>query len=191
MEPVKDTDLSKLTPLPKELQNLPKDESLCTYCGIPYLILHEVRDLQTKNADLENRLKNYNSMKEKFTSMEDELAKAKLDLKRLEELPALKSEFGRLHDLVNNQEEQIDKLNSKISDLEGEKDDALVKAKENVNELERLKLEHEEFESEIEGFVKDLSSLKEKYKVKSEELEEVKRLLETAEKKYWNLRKDA
>lgn len=59
MEPPSNINLDNLKPLPEELQKLSKDESVCKFCGIPYLILHEVKQLQERNKELEGMLVEY------------------------------------------------------------------------------------------------------------------------------------
>ena len=121
MEPVKNLDLTDLKPLPEELQNLKKDDSECKYCGIPYLILHEVKELQKKCAELEAQLGEYHEAVGIRKELEDKLLAAQVELKRLEELPALKSEFGRLHELVSSLEDECAAMEKERDKLDMER----------------------------------------------------------------------
>jgi len=135
MEPVKNIDLTDLKPLPEELQKLTRDDAECKYCGIPYLILHEVKELQKKCAGLEAQLGEYNEAVGIRADLEEQLAKAKEELKRLEELPALKSEFGRLHELVSSLEEEC-------AQAEKDRDRLDIELHQQKSASELAKLEH-------------------------------------------------
>jgi len=39
--------------LPEEIRKLPKDEVVCKFCGVSYLIHHEIKELQKKLKYLE------------------------------------------------------------------------------------------------------------------------------------------
>jgi len=39
--------------LPDEIKSLPKDEVVCQFCGVSYLIHHEIKELQAKLKYLE------------------------------------------------------------------------------------------------------------------------------------------
>lgn len=149
MEPVKNVDLSNLKPLPQELQNLPQEDAECKYCGIPYLILHEVKQLQTRCSELEAQLVEYNSAVTIRSELEEKLKCAEHELKRLEELPALKSEFGRLHELVGTLEEEIAehrRTNAQLKeDLIRERNQAELQQLE----FTQMKNNYEELESRV------------------------------------------
>ncbi|XP_052124468.1 uncharacterized protein LOC113217456 [Frankliniella occidentalis] len=42
-----------LSPLPSTLRCCPRDDTVCTYCGVSYLVLHEIADLEAKILLLE------------------------------------------------------------------------------------------------------------------------------------------
>ena len=154
MEPVANHDLENLKPLPEELQNLSKDESICKFCGIPYLILHEVKTLQDRNKDLEKKLVDYEEAINIRASLEEELAKAKTELKRLEELPALKSEFGRLHELVSTLEEDN-------KELEDENHKLITEAASKEEKFMNMTMQNENLLSENEKNLQEISKIKE------------------------------
>ena len=41
-------------PLPNDLQQMPKDETVCQYCGIPYLVHSEMSKMKRRVAELEH-----------------------------------------------------------------------------------------------------------------------------------------
>ena len=154
-------DKTELKPLPAELQNLKKSDSECKFCGIPYLILHEVQILQKRCAELEEKLVNYNSAIQNKKDLEQTIEDLTAKLTELEQLPALKSEFGRLHELVNSQEEEIQTLEDHNADLEKE----LIKEKnEREAEVVKLKTENARLKSELGELQKNYDKLGDKLK---------------------------
>ena len=40
--------------LPDEIKALPRDETVCKFCGVSYLVHHEIKALENKVAELES-----------------------------------------------------------------------------------------------------------------------------------------
>jgi len=152
---LKNLDKTELKPLPNSLQNLSKDDAECKFCGIPYLILHEVQILQKRCAELESKLVEYNSAISVRFELESTVDELKSKLTELEQLPALKSEFGRLHELVNSQEEEIQTLEDQNAKLKTE----LISEK-NLRETETagLKKENSVLKTDLEEVHKKLKT---------------------------------
>lgn len=55
MEPVFER-YSPQHPLPEEIQNLPRDDTVCHYCGVSYLIHREIKMLEEKLQRMEEEL---------------------------------------------------------------------------------------------------------------------------------------
>ncbi|XP_068136948.1 protein LEKR1 isoform X2 [Hyperolius riggenbachi] len=60
-------------PLPEEIQLMPRDETVCKYCGVSYLILHEFKALEDKVKALENKLQLYQGSLEREKRLQEEL----------------------------------------------------------------------------------------------------------------------
>lgn len=59
------------------LQELPDDETVCQFCGVSYLIHHEIKKLEDKIVELEGKLEKANSYKEREIKLHDEIKKGK------------------------------------------------------------------------------------------------------------------
>ncbi|XP_063772193.1 protein LEKR1 isoform X2 [Pseudophryne corroboree] len=60
-------------PLPEEIQMMPRDETVCKYCGVSYLILHEFKLLEDKLKALEKELRFNQGSVEREKRLQDEL----------------------------------------------------------------------------------------------------------------------
>ncbi|XP_040205168.1 leucine-, glutamate- and lysine-rich protein 1 isoform X1 [Rana temporaria] len=60
-------------PLPEEIQMMPRDETVCKYCGVSYLILHEFKLLEDKVKALEKELQFYQKSVEREKRLQEEL----------------------------------------------------------------------------------------------------------------------
>ncbi|XP_073435102.1 protein LEKR1 isoform X2 [Dendrobates tinctorius] len=60
-------------PLPEEIQMMPRDETVCKYCGVSYLILHEFKLLEDKVKALEKKLNFYQGSEEREKCLQEEL----------------------------------------------------------------------------------------------------------------------
>ncbi|KAG9494170.1 hypothetical protein GDO78_001817 [Eleutherodactylus coqui] len=60
-------------PLPEEIQMMPRDETVCKYCGVSYLILHEFKLLEDKLNAMEKELHIYQGRAEREKRLQEEL----------------------------------------------------------------------------------------------------------------------
>ncbi len=67
-------------PLPAEIQTMPRDETVCKFCGVSYLIHNEIKLLEDKLKATQEELKYYKgiesreeTLKEKVKQLQDEL----------------------------------------------------------------------------------------------------------------------
>ncbi|KAM5165590.1 protein LEKR1 [Mantella aurantiaca] len=60
-------------PLPEEIQTMPRDETVCKYCGVSYLILHEFKLLEDKVKSLEKELHFCQASVEREKRLQEEL----------------------------------------------------------------------------------------------------------------------
>lgn len=79
-------------PLPEEIQQMKRDETVCKFCGVSYLIHNEMKALQEKLAEAERQMEFYKGsverekqLKEKIGTMDGELLKQSQKLKDQEQ----------------------------------------------------------------------------------------------------------
>ncbi|XP_075426663.1 protein LEKR1 isoform X3 [Ascaphus truei] len=60
-------------PLPDEIQKMPREETVCQYCGVSYLILHEFQLLEEKMKAMEKEMKFYQGSVEREKRLQEEL----------------------------------------------------------------------------------------------------------------------
>ena len=77
--------------LPEEIQQLPHEETRCRFCGVSYLVHHEVKKLEEVVKELQSKLQEA----EDTTRTQSELAeKEKARVRRLkDEIEALKARY--------------------------------------------------------------------------------------------------
>ena len=56
---------------------MPQDETVCQFCGVSYLIHHEIKKLEEKVAELENELEENHGAVQREQKLKDELEKTK------------------------------------------------------------------------------------------------------------------
>lgn len=101
MEPVYER-YSPQHPLPKEIQNLPRNDTVCHYCGVSYLIHREIKLLEEKIKGMEEELKQCRGCEKQVS----ELLEAVKDLQ--DSMRKLESENKQLKKTVNSMTQQLD-----------------------------------------------------------------------------------
>ncbi len=72
-------------PLPAEILKMKKDETVCHFCGVSYLIHTEIKRLEDYIKELEKKLKDYDILKEKETQFNQINIEQNLRIQDLEE----------------------------------------------------------------------------------------------------------
>ncbi|KFP05810.1 hypothetical protein N300_11867 [Calypte anna] len=67
-------------PLPQEIRKMSRDETVCKYCGVSYLILHEFKVMEEKVKAMEKELKFYEGSIEREKGLQAELQALYQDL---------------------------------------------------------------------------------------------------------------
>ncbi|RDD44090.1 Leucine-, glutamate- and lysine-rich protein 1 [Trichoplax sp. H2] len=73
-----------LHPLPDNIQKMEKDETVCQYCGVSYLIHHEMKKLQEEVESLRNQLEFYQGSDERERQLKSEIEDHKNRYKQIE-----------------------------------------------------------------------------------------------------------
>lgn len=108
-------------PLPQEIREMPKDDTVCQFCGVSYLIHSEMKALEERVKEAERKMEYYiesvereEKLKIKVASMEEESDKLSRALQASEERTKI-----LVRDLTTKQE-QLESLKQQIQDLERE-----------------------------------------------------------------------
>lgn len=64
-------------PLPKELQKMERDETVCKYCGVSYLIHNEIKALEEVLKQTKDELEHYKGMEGREKKLKEELQQMK------------------------------------------------------------------------------------------------------------------
>lgn len=61
--------------LPKEVQEMPKSDTVCKFCGVSYLVFSEIKDLEKRLIASEDKIAEYTNRLRQFDEMKAALAK--------------------------------------------------------------------------------------------------------------------
>ena len=79
-------------PLPKEIQSMKPDETVCQFCGVSYLIHNEIKKLQEEILCLKKKLKQYEGFDEREENLLQQLTYERSKSKELGDKLLLKEE---------------------------------------------------------------------------------------------------
>lgn len=71
-------------PLPTEIANLSREDTVCQFCGVSYLIHNEIKALETKCQKLEADLAYYAGMSSREAALESKLQNERTKVSDLE-----------------------------------------------------------------------------------------------------------
>ena len=57
--------------LPEEIRSLPKEETKCKFCGVSYLVHHEVKALETQLRNVQSTLDNFLTERKQLNELKD------------------------------------------------------------------------------------------------------------------------
>lgn len=129
-------------PLPQEIQAMKKDDTVCQFCGVSYLIHNEMKALEERVKEAERQMEYYKGsvereekLKIKVASMEEESDKLSRALQASEERTKI------LAVDLTSKKEQIGNLKQQTKDLENElqrKQEAVTRAQLKFTDLVKL-----------------------------------------------------
>ena len=119
-------------PLPAEILSMKKDETVCQFCGVSYLIHTEIKRLEDRVKELETQLTDYTQLKEKEIQFKQINAEQNLRIEDLEEkLNTRIQMISSLNNDIELKELDINRFKKKNQDLEDE-NNMLAIEKENL-----------------------------------------------------------
>ena len=77
-------------PLPDEIQKMKRDETVCKFCGVSYLIHNEVKALQEKLAEAQEQMEYYKGSVEREKVLKEKMEKIEAEF--LEQSQKLKDQ---------------------------------------------------------------------------------------------------
>ncbi|XP_042737049.1 leucine-, glutamate- and lysine-rich protein 1 isoform X1 [Lagopus leucura] len=101
--------------LPEAIQKMSRDQTVCKYCGISYLILHEFKVMEEKIKAMEKEIKFYEGSLEREKGLQEELQSLYQDLERCradgksktERITSLTMELKTKQDELKNVKEDL------------------------------------------------------------------------------------
>ncbi|XP_077204722.1 protein LEKR1 isoform X2 [Paroedura picta] len=113
-------------PLPEELLKMSRDETVCKYCGVSYLILHEFKMLEEKVKAMEEKMKFYQGSVERESLLQEKLQHLSQDFAQC--TAASESKTARIKELhleLGQKQDAIQNLNELLGCLQEEKEASL------------------------------------------------------------------
>ncbi|XP_006016527.1 leucine-, glutamate- and lysine-rich protein 1 isoform X1 [Alligator sinensis] len=109
--------------LPEEIQKMSRDETVCKYCGVSYLILHEFKLMEEKVKAMENKMKFYEESVEREKRLQAELQSLSQDFELCRTDSESKTE--RIQNLtlqLKNKQDELQNLNGDLRCFQEEKE---------------------------------------------------------------------
>ena len=70
-------------PLPEEIQKMPRDETICKFCGVSYLIHNEIKALEDRLRAAEEELVFYRGIEGREAKLKQQIHGLEHDVERL------------------------------------------------------------------------------------------------------------
>nr|XP_014345891.1 PREDICTED: leucine-, glutamate- and lysine-rich protein 1 isoform X2 [Latimeria chalumnae] len=122
-------------PLPEEIQKMSRDETVCKYCGVSYLILHEFKLMEEKLKALETEMELYHGSVERERRLKEELQALSQSLEWCKADADMKTE--RLQNMgiqLANKQEELQGLNIKLHGIHSQ-----LKAAQTQSQIHKVK----------------------------------------------------
>ncbi|XP_038602951.1 leucine-, glutamate- and lysine-rich protein 1 isoform X2 [Tachyglossus aculeatus] len=101
------------------VRRMPRDETVCKYCGISYLILHEFKDMEEKMKAMEKEMKFYQGSVEREKKLQEKLQSLSQDFQGYKSDSESKTErIEILSKDLKNQQEELQRANEKLKCFE-------------------------------------------------------------------------
>ncbi|XP_054839857.1 protein LEKR1 [Eublepharis macularius] len=116
-------------PLPEELQKMSRDETVCKYCGVSYLILHEFKMLEEKVKVMEDKVKFYEGSVEREKQLRETLQRLSQEFDQCTAASESKTErIKKIHLELEQKQAAIQNLNEQLRCLQKEEEVSLRQA---------------------------------------------------------------
>ncbi|XP_074655828.1 uncharacterized protein LOC141909321 [Tubulanus polymorphus] len=127
-------------PLPENIRKMKRDETVCKFCGVSYLIHNEIKALEDKLKKMEERLKFYEGCEERETRLKEELKKHQTVIGEYEKnMKDKENVISSLTQELSNKEELITTMNCDYTTMEDRLSFSVNDAEKNRLTLESCK----------------------------------------------------
>ncbi|XP_074046914.1 protein LEKR1 isoform X4 [Macrotis lagotis] len=129
--------------LPEEIQKMPRDETVCKYCGVSYLILHEFKLMEEKMKAMEADMKFYQGSVDREKSLQEKLQSLNKDFQQYKADGEVQTK--RIRDLstqLENEQKKCQSVNEELRHFQDELKTAHRKSQQYSNKLEQHRAMH-------------------------------------------------
>ncbi|XP_034636420.1 leucine-, glutamate- and lysine-rich protein 1 [Trachemys scripta elegans] len=148
--------------LPEEIQKMSRDETVCKYCGVSYLILHEFKLMEDKVKAMEKEMKFYEGSVEREKRLQAQLQCLSRDFEQCTADSESKTErINNLTVQLKDQQNELQNLNEALRCFQEEKEVAYKKLQLFRKRLENHRLTLSKTLSLIPFIRRELVSIKE------------------------------
>ncbi|XP_009462136.1 PREDICTED: leucine-, glutamate- and lysine-rich protein 1 [Nipponia nippon] len=126
--------------LPEEIRKMSRDETVCKYCGVSYLILHEFKAMEEKVKAMEKEIKFYEGSIEREKGLQAELQSLYQDLEHYQADSDSKTE--RIKNLtveLKNKQDELKNVKEDLRYFQEEKEAAYKQSQVLRSELDSIK----------------------------------------------------
>ncbi|XP_077998380.1 uncharacterized protein LOC144451420 [Glandiceps talaboti] len=134
-------------PLPKEIQKMQRDETVCQFCGVSYLIHREIKELEDKIVKLEKDLAKYVGIEEREAKLRNELQVTKSSNEQLQKMSTdLSNKLTAITEEKTTKEKELESQRRVGKELE-------EKLAKQIGDSEKLKLHHSRLQRSLPGIM--------------------------------------
>ncbi|CAM5164285.1 unnamed protein product [Natator depressus] len=149
-------------PLPEEIQKMSQDETVCKYCGVSYLILHEFKLMEDKVKAMEKEMKFYEGSVEREKRLQAQLQCLSQDFEQCTAESESKTErINHLTVQLKDKQNELQNLNEALRCFQEEKEVAHKKLQLFRKRLENHRLTLNKTLSLLPFIRRELVSIKE------------------------------
>ncbi|XP_074154168.1 protein LEKR1 [Sminthopsis crassicaudata] len=147
--------------LPEEIQKMSRDETVCKYCGVSYLILHEFKLMEEKIKAMEADMKFYQGSIDREKSLQEKLQSLKQDFQQYKANGEAQTE--RIKDLsmqLEKQQKQFQSVNEELRHYQDELKVAHRQSQQYSKKLEQHHVMHKKTLMLLKFSKRELASIK-------------------------------
>ncbi|KAM9034886.1 leucine-, glutamate- and lysine-rich protein 1 [Sarcophilus harrisii] len=147
--------------LPEEIQKMSHDETVCKYCGVSYLILHEFKLMEEKIKAMEADMKFYQGSVDREKSLQEKLQSLKRDFQQYKANGEAQTE--RIKDLsmqLEKQQKQFQSVNEELRHYQEELKVAHRQSQQYSKKLEQHHVMHKKTLMLLKFSKRELASIK-------------------------------